>query len=206
LLEAINLSCMRQAPLFSHLHFQLQPSQLISIMGENGSGKSSLLRILTGCYSPESGEVYWNNQLIQSCLSTYRQAIHYLGHTNGIKLNLTVRENIQLMEYLLSQRKEAEKSILEEFSLDKHLHQLAGDLSAGQKRKLALIKLFLFQKKLWILDEPLTSLDINTQTIFLKKLNIHLQQGGMAIISTHQLLNYLESANMKIIKLIKSVK
>lgn len=203
MLEVINLSCRREIPLFSHLHFQLYPGQLIAIMGENGSGKSSLLRILTGCHFPESGEIYWNNRLVQDCLSLYRQSIHYLGHTNGIKLNLTVAENIQLMEKLLSSSGLARGSILEEFALDKHLQQLVSDLSAGQKRKLALIKLFLFPKTLWILDEPLTSLDINTQTIFLKKLNHHLQQGGMAIITTHHSLDGELLANIKTIKLVK---
>jgi heme exporter protein A len=187
-LRAIDLTCSRQQhSLFSPVSFELTAGECLLIEGENGSGKTSLLRLLTGLSSPSQGEIYWENQAIQLARDDYTNQLHYVGHQNGLKLGLTVAENISLMESL-SGNTNNQTTNASFFNVG--LHTPANKLSAGQKRKLALLKLFLFPKKLWLLDEPLTALDATSQILFLEKLETHIQQGGMCIATSHQSLRF----------------
>ena len=193
--QASNLSCIRQQKkLFANISFELQPGSILLIEGANGSGKSSLLRLLSGLATPFEGEVKWKGNL------------HYVGHANGLKLGLTVEENLALLRHCeepegrrgnpeaLSKNWIAaspsaprnDEEVLALLQLHTQKHTLAKHLSAGQKRRLALAKLFLFPKSLWILDEPLTALDTDTQQIIISALEDHTQKGGMAIITSHQ--------------------
>ena len=109
-----------------------------------------------------------------------------MGHQNGIKLGLTVSENMQLAAHLAVNTVEREyQSIFSLLQLSEHQNTRAYYLSAGQRRRLSLAKLFLFPKKLWILDEPLTALDSVTQSLFLSSLAMHLKAGGLGIITSH---------------------
>lgn len=186
-LQAFHLTCVRQQRcLFKELSFELTEGELLLVEGANGCGKSSLLRLVAGLSTPLSGEILWRQQSIQSIREAYHHSLHYLGHTNGIKWGLTVEENIRLTQQRLLQPDTLSiDEILTELQLDTFKHTLASELSAGQKRRIALAKLFLFPKSLWIVDEPFTSLDVGTQTLFLAKLRQHLQQGGMAVMSSH---------------------
>jgi heme exporter protein A len=173
--EATKLSCIRQQRiLFSDVSFRLEKGGLLLVQGSNGSGKSSLLRILCGIATPYSGDIHWTPQ-----------HMHYIGHTNGIKLGLTVLENMRLFAALIQQPHDETMPVLTQLELHPYQHRLAKHLSAGQKRRLALAKLLLFPKPLWILDEPLTALDAHSQRIFLSALETHLKNGGMAIVSSH---------------------
>lgn len=187
-LHGFNLRCERmQKTIFANLSFQLQSGEILLIEGENGAGKSSLLRLITALSSPAQGDIHWQNQSIYTLGSLYSKQLHYIGHANGIKLGLTVKENLLLASHLTDFNSFTDsKALLNTLQLEYHLHTPATYLSAGQKRKVALARLFLFRKPLWILDEPLTALDINTQTLFLTQLNLHVQQGGMCILSSHQ--------------------
>lgn len=188
--EAINLSCIRQHnTIFANLSFQLTKGQGLLIEGANGSGKSSLLRLLSGLSTPSTGEIRWQEQAIQSISIEYVEKLHYIGHANGIKLGLTVEENLRLASYLSRQTSHDHDGVLSLLQLANHKFTQANYLSAGQKRRLALAKLFLFPKPLWILDEPFTALDANTQTLFLSHLEQHLKKGGMSIISSHHPIN-----------------
>lgn len=199
-LQAINLSCVRQhKKLFTDISFALNPGDALLIEGENGSGKSSLLRLLTGLSTPFSGDIYWQSKAISSIPTEYREEIHYLGHLNGIKLGLTVNENLQLASHLSNTVLSHPKEILTLLKLNRHEQIQTKYLSAGQKRRVALAKLFLFPKKIWLLDEPLTALDTQTQTIFLDQLNKHLQNGGISIISSHHPMT--TSASMQTLRL-----
>lgn len=180
------LSCIRRAQLiFSKLQFEVLPGELLVITGENGSGKSSLLRILAGIATPASGTLTWGGKEI--AMADYQSQLHYLNHTNGIKLGLTINENLQMAARLLEQtlHKQSMRQELESLQLLPYQDIQASYLSAGQKRRIALSKLFLISKKLWILDEPLTSLDTQTQQYFYTKLKRHLNLGGMAVMSSH---------------------
>lgn len=183
-----NLTCQRREQiLFANLSFQLQQGQCLVIEGVNGSGKSTLLRILSGLMSPDGGEIFWQQQLIQKKFTHYINQLHYIGHQNGLKLGLTVSENLQLAHHLatFSSCNELDE-ILHALQLSIHKNTPLHYLSAGQKRKCALARLLLCKKDLWLLDEPFTALDNSTQIFFLAALKQHLQQNGMVIISTHQ--------------------
>jgi heme exporter protein A len=188
-LQVSNLSCLRQdKPLFTGLHFALQPGEALLVEGANGSGKSSLLRLLAGLATPNNGDILWRDQPIQQLRADYWHELHYLGHLNGLKLGLTVSENLHLTAQLCTHHPIFEKElsiILARLQLTPCLQQLAKHLSAGQKRRVALAKIMLIAKPLWLLDEPLTALDADTQSVFLSCLEQHLQQGGMAVISSH---------------------
>lgn len=187
-LDILDLCCVRQQKkLFTNLSFQLLSSQALVIEGANGSGKSSLLRLLTGLTTPTQGDICWQGISIQQHNEQYKRDLHYVGHTNGIKLGLTVIENLRLsLSLALEKQALSFEDILDQLQLSAHAHTFASHLSAGQKRRLALAKLLLFPKPLWLLDEPLTALDSHTQQLFLSWLDAHLKQDGIAIMSSHQ--------------------
>lgn len=201
-LRVLNLGCIRQhKELFAELSFQLHSREVLLIEGSNGSGKSSLLKLLTGLSTPDAGQIFWQNKFIHDADSDYHRHLHFVGHTNGIKLGLTVTENLRLTHQLSSDRTGASfDPVLGSLQLLDHAHTPARYLSAGQKRRLSLAKLFLFPKPLWILDEPFTALDTQTQTFFLSCLQTHLQNEGMAIISSHHSLS-LPLANVQTLRL-----
>lgn len=180
------LCCFRQKIIFSDICFELQRGEMLLITGENGVGKSSLLRLLAGISSPYSGDISWYGKTIDSLESSYHNQFHYLDHLNGLKLNLTVAENLSLIQHLQLTSITDNETVLRKLNLLNYKHSLTKYLSAGQKRRLGLAKLFLMNKNLWLLDEPLTSLDVNTQEFFLLQLKQHLTSGGICILSSHQ--------------------
>lgn len=186
-LRVSNLGCIRQQrTLFANISFELSPGQALLIEGPNGSGKSSLLRLLTGLITPQDGEIRWQQNQIQDNLADYVSHLHYIGHTNGVKLGLSVIENLRLASHLAMASSTTDLDvILSQLQLHLHRDTLARFLSAGQKRRLALAKLFLFPKTLWLLDEPLTALDSNTQAYFITQLEAHLHRGGIVVMSSH---------------------
>jgi len=186
-LKIINLACIRDdRNLFSKINYHLFPTQLLLVEGTNGSGKSSFLRLIAGILTPTAGTILWQTLSIEKNRFLYFRDFHYQGHLPGIKLGLTVAENLSLTKHLLlTNQNPLHDSMLYELGLVNCLNQMAHTLSAGQKKRLSLAKLFLFPKKLWILDEPFNSLDKEMQAIFLFKLENHLKDGGIAIISAH---------------------
>jgi len=179
-----------QQLLFAPVSFTLDAGEALQIEGGNGCGKSSLLRLLTGLSTPHEGNVLWHTKSIQSIRDEYVANLHYLGHTNGLKLGLSATENLILGNYLALATHIEVEHVLEQWQLNSFKHKFVNQLSAGQKRRVALAKLSLSPKPLWILDEPLTALDIQIQQIFFSALESHLQQGGVAIISSHHAISH----------------
>lgn len=175
--------------LFADITYKLKSGESLLITGNNGCGKSTLLRIITGLMSPARGSITWNAQSIDNN-EEYRANMHYMGHRNGLKSALTVTENLRLLLTLHLKDPFTEiNNVLTYLSLHSLQHIPIRHLSAGQQRRVALAKLLLIKKPLWILDEPLTSLDDTMQTLLQQMINDHLQQGGIAIISSHHALN-----------------
>ncbi len=173
--------------LFSEINESIAPQEILLLRGANGSGKSTLLRILAGYIQPEVGSVFWQGKNIFQHLDDYTQEISYLGHQHGVKLQLTVYENLELSAALLGKKIQRDElnTLLLNMNLEHVGNLQAIHLSAGQKRRLALTRLQLAQKPCWILDEPLTALDSEGQILLTTLLNQHLSQGGMAIVATH---------------------
>lgn len=192
ILEAQQVSLFRRERwLFKNLIFSVRAGELIQIVGQNGVGKTSLLRLLSALLPCDQGSILWNGKSIEENFD-YISSIFYLGHKLGIKSQLTVMENIR-GDFRYSFEEDSVRENLNMWGLLSYQDVLGYQLSEGQRKKIALIKLFLSQSKIWILDEPLAALDQVSQALFHDKLLMHLQQGGLAVISTHQpLLFFLE--------------
>ena len=186
-LQARQLTCYREERLlFSDLNFSLQAGQGLFIAGPNGSGKTTLLRILAGLIVPAAGAVHWQQQAITEFADEYRAELAYLGHKNGIKLALTVKENLKIAAALHRTVERENKILLEKFNLHDLQEITAQKLSAGQKQRLALIGLLQGPAKLWLLDEPLTALDNLAIDTLQTYLQAHLDKGGMLVMASHQ--------------------
>jgi len=188
-LEIDNVSFERNNEIVFHeIQSTLHAGEILQIQGANGSGKSTLLRVVAGFIEPQEGTVFWNRRCIFQQREAFNPHFHYIGHQNGHKLALTVQENLQLAAALNKHRLDvpAIREILKKMNLSQVAHLMALKLSAGQSRRLALAKLLLQERTLWILDEPNTALDKEGQELLGFLLQEHLRQGGMAIIATHQ--------------------
>src|SRR2546426_36159 len=189
MLEALNLGCTRgDRRLFQGMNFSVEPGELIELRGANGSGKTSLLRILSGLAAPAEGEVRWQGKPIRSLGEEYSAAIAYLAHQNGVKDELSAIENLRIACGVAGNAlgKSEAQAILEQVGLSRQQNLPARSLSAGQRRRVALARLLTSKGTLWILDEVLTSLDDTAIKLSRRFIGDHLSRGGLAIIATHQ--------------------
>ena len=192
MLEAIHLGCVRgDRRLFRDLNFKLDSGNLLELRGRNGGGKTSLLRILCGLATPAEGEVHWNGTNIHHLREEYFASVAYIAHLNGVKDELSAVENLLVAGRVrgneLGQGKA--KEVLTRVGLVNQMHLPTRSLSAGQRRRLALARLLASNAKLWILDEILTSLDDAGVSLTRDLITQHVNNGGMAIVATHQDLN-----------------
>lgn len=189
MLFADNLACERgERLLFKNLGFELGEGEALLVRGGNGHGKTSLLRILCGLSQPAAGEVRWRGQPISSEHELYCREMVYLGHANGIKDDLTPLENLRLVAALDGRDLDAPvaEAALEQVGLSRCMDFPTRILSFGQRRRVALAGLMTAGALLWILDEPLTGLDIHGVAMVEKLIRDHVVAGGMAIMTTHQ--------------------
>lgn len=187
-LSAHNLSCERgRGILFDEVNFSLHGGQAMIVTGANGAGKTSLLKILTGLSRAMQGRVEWDTQDIQQHAETFQQQLLYIGHRAAVKAELTVRENLQLLTCLWPNNNDVNLVELAEIiGLRKRLSVPCGRLSAGQQRRVALARLFISNQKCWVLDEPLTALDVSFIEVIEKRIAQHLNDTGMLILTTHR--------------------
>jgi heme exporter protein A len=199
--EVINLGCVRgERRLFSGLSFLAQPGELIEVRGANGSGKTSLLRILCGLAQPAEGEVRWHGKNIRSLGEEYFGSVAYVAHQNGVKDELTAIENLRISGGVAGNslgEREAQET-LARMGLQKESYLPSRFLSAGQRRRVALARLLITKAELWILDEVLTSLDAAAMAFSARFISDHLRDGGMAIMATHQELNISATATRRL--------
>jgi heme exporter protein A len=189
MLEVGNLACSRgDHRLFSGLSFSLQPRQLMQVQGPNGSGKTSLLRTLCGFIPPDEGEILWNGRNVKELGEDYCAELLYIGHLNAIKDELNALENLQMSAGLAGHTvtEQQAAAALKRMGLQRREHLPARVLSQGQKRRVALARLLISNAHLWILDEPLTALDVGAVSLMQELIGEHLSKGGMAIFTTHQ--------------------
>jgi len=174
--------------IFSDVSFSLKPGGFLQVTGPNGSGKTSLLRIVCGLLAPEGGEIRWRGAPIRSLAEEYSRSITYLGHRNAVKEELTSLENLRISSGLAgfeTTRAQAEQA-LSRVGLAARENLPARFLSEGQRRRSALARLITCSTMLWLLDEVLASLDHAAITLIEAIIDEHLSKGGMAIVATHQ--------------------
>lgn len=187
-LEADRLECQRGGRvLFGDLSFALHAGDALLVEGENGSGKTSLLRLLCGLSRPAAGEVRWRGQAIAAQRADYARAMAWLGHQHGVKPELNARENLAFAAALRGEaRLEGVERTLETVGLGEQAEVAGRALSAGQKQRLALARLLLSRARLWILDEPFTALDVTGGELVRALIEKHLGDGGLAVLTSHQ--------------------
>lgn len=189
MLEVSNLACSRgDHRVFSGLNFTLNPGQIMQVQGANGSGKTSLLRSLCGFITPDDGDIVWRGERISDLDEEYYAELLYLGHLNAIKDELNALENLLVSAGLSGVELEEKQAIsaLRRMGLRGREMLPTKVLSQGQRRRVALARLLVSDASLWILDEPLTALDVGAVTLVQELIAEHLAQQGMVIFTTHQ--------------------
>ena len=189
MLEASNLECVRgEKSLFRDLSFRLEAGACLMVQGTNGSGKTSLLRMLCGLSQPAAGEIRWNGEPIRKLAEDYRGELLYCGHAGAVKDDLTALENARISAMLAGEAvdEDTARQALRQLGLRGREELPARVLSAGQKRRVALTRLLLEKRTLWVLDEPLTALDKAAVANLCGMIDAHLAAGGMAVLTSHQ--------------------
>jgi heme exporter protein A len=189
-LQAYQLTCTRgERELFNNINFTLNAGDAMRVVGANGSGKTSLLRLLCGLSSPAEGEVRWNDKNIVKTREEFASQLIYLGHANGVKDDLLAWENVLISAVLSGNTitRDDAYAALDSLGLDQAADLPTRALSQGQRKRVALARLQFGQNApLWILDEPFTALDKKTVLHLCSTLNQHLHRGGMLVYTTHQ--------------------
>jgi heme exporter protein A len=191
MLEAIELAARRgSSRLFSSLSFSVEPGCALFVTGANGTGKTTLLRILAGLGAPFAGKVRWRGVDVAPFAQSLREDVAYGGHLPALKDELTAEENLALLVALTGDAVEPAKlrEALASVSLERQARLPARALSQGQRRRLGLARLALSRRPLWLLDEPATALDTAGIALLKRLLTGHLEHGGSALVATHQAL------------------
>jgi heme exporter protein A len=201
MLEAINLGCARGSRrLFRNLNFAVTEGSCVLLQGANGTGKTSLLRIICGLLEPTEGELRWTGSSTRSLGDDYRQALAYVGHRNGLKDELTPIENLRAARGLHGTELSIDeaRAALEKMGLSAEANLPTRFLSAGQRKRAALARLLVSPAKLWLLDEATTSLDASGAKIAEAMISAHLGNGGIAVVATHQDLTFSAGSTQRI--------
>lgn len=187
-LSVQNLGCERgEQCLFENINFSLDSGEVMQVRGLNGSGKTSLLRMVAGLAFISEGSVHWNDNCIEKVREEYYAKVNYIGHKLGFKDHLSAVENLTYSCIQSKQKNNCSiKTALEQTNIANKKHLLTRDLSAGQQRRMALAKLLLLPNPLWILDEPFSAIDKEGVDMLTKLMQRHSEQGGMIIFTSHQ--------------------
>ena len=196
MLQAVDLECVRgRRRLFHDLSFEARAGELVWVTGPNGSGKTSLLRIICTLLPAESGRVLWRGGDTRELGESFRAEMVYLGHAPAVKDDLTALENLRfsLAQHGIVADEDALAAGLAVFGLQGREDLAARALSQGQRRRVVLARLaFSGAQSLWILDEPLTALDAEAVALVRERIGEHLGQGGVVLLTSHQDLEFGE--------------
>ncbi|KQO73309.1 MULTISPECIES: heme ABC exporter ATP-binding protein CcmA [unclassified Methylobacterium] len=180
--------------IFANLSFALGPGEALMVTGRNGAGKSTLLAVLAGRLKPEAGTVA-ASEVGEATLS---ECLHVVGHRDGLKSPLTAEENLAFARDLLGAPTATPRAALEELGLGHALRLPVAYLSAGQRRRVALARLLVCRRPLWLLDEPTAALDAASQAVLAGMMARHRATGGLVIAATHQALGLADAQELRI--------
>lgn len=206
-LQARRLACERDDRwLFHDLDLEIRAGEILRVEGPNGSGKTTLLKILSGQLADYEGEVLWNGASLRRVRRDFLANLLYLGHAPGVKAALTPLENLAWYQALAGEGKdagrgkeEARLAALEAVGLAGFEDLPVAQLSAGQQRRVALARLELTPRALWVLDEPFTAIDRDGVAALEARLAAHTERGGSVLVTTHHELR--ASVNLRRLRL-----
>ncbi|OUX90085.1 MAG: heme ABC exporter ATP-binding protein CcmA [Pseudoalteromonas sp. TMED43] len=183
-----SVTCIKQERcLFADLNFSLNSGQIMQLAGPNGAGKTSLLRIVAGFSVPDEGAIFYNQQAITKHYEEYATDLLFIGHKTGVNVQLSALENVRHWLHINGYTNEPDLyPILAKLGLVGLEDVPVRMLSAGQQRRVALVRLWLSDAKLWVLDEPFTALDKNGVAFLQQRFSEHLKSGGAILLTTHQ--------------------
>ena len=199
LLSANALTCIREDRiLFETLDLSIYSGDIVQVEGPNGSGKTSLLRILAGLSQPYEGSVLFQKQSISEHADLFHQNLLYIGHLPGVKGEMTAQENLEFNLALHGNDAATAEETLEKVNLLGYEDALASHLSAGQHRRISLARLWQSSAPIWILDEPFTAIDKRGVSELEQLFLAHAERGGCVILTTHQDLSFPEDRVKKV--------
>ncbi|CAG4902490.1 cytochrome c biogenesis heme-transporting ATPase CcmA [Paraburkholderia gardini] len=183
--------CRGGETIFSDVSFEADAGEVLQIHGANGSGKTTLLRLLAGLLRPAAGTIRWRGLDTRRQSETWRRTLAYVGHANAVSRDLTVIENVRFAARLgAASAHDAtaacpEREVLGRLGLAGCENRLAGTLSQGQQRRIAMARLLMECKPLWLLDEPAAALDAESTRLIGACIAEHVERGGIAVMTTH---------------------
>lgn len=189
MLSVSDLSCVRgDKRLFAGVSFSLKAGEWLHLQGDNGTGKTSLLRIVCGLAHANNGSIAWQGQDISEDADAYRADLAYLGHNLALKDELSALENLQADAAIAGRSLDRTQAMaaLARLGLRGREHLPVRVLSQGQKRRAALARLIASKAILWVLDEPFVALDTHAQAVLASIISDHVASGGMALFTSHQ--------------------
>jgi heme exporter protein A len=186
-LSAKNLTLIRgETCLFQGLEFTLNRGELLLLEGQNGSGKTSLMRAIAGMLTLETGEIFWNDVPVNVQRQEFHGALVWLAHRTGLKGDLTLVENLRFEGSLRHQADVDSASVFERLGISRLKRLPLRSLSAGQQRRVALARMLMADVPLWLMDEPFTNLDREGRQLVMDLTEEHLASGGMCVMAAHQ--------------------
>jgi len=186
-LSAKGLTLIRgETCLFRGLGFALNPGELLLLEGQNGSGKTSLMRAITGMLSLEAGKIYWNDIDVSRQRQDFHGALVWMAHRTGLKGDLNLVENLRFESVLRPQANVDLGAVCQRLGIAKLKRLPLRSLSAGQQRRVALARMLMADVPLWLMDEPFTNLDREGRKLVMELTEEHLSSGGMCVMAAHQ--------------------